>query len=123
MNLTDVGHITGYANCADVFPVYIGDDRTDEDAFKVLEIPHVYMYICHYYYILWSNELFLELGVKREGTRVRNSCFKDSERNKCFVFVGRTIGGYGILEAIGRLETNVIKTNQKTSARDQNVST
>ncbi|XP_022844218.1 probable trehalose-phosphate phosphatase J isoform X1 [Olea europaea var. sylvestris] len=26
----------GYANCADVFPVYIGDDRTDEDAFKFL---------------------------------------------------------------------------------------
>ncbi|KAG6397486.1 hypothetical protein SASPL_143653 [Salvia splendens] len=26
----------GYANCADAFPVYIGDDRTDEDAFKVL---------------------------------------------------------------------------------------
>ncbi|CAA0823619.1 Probable trehalose-phosphate phosphatase J, partial [Striga hermonthica] len=24
----------GYANCTDVFPVYIGDDRTDEDAFK-----------------------------------------------------------------------------------------
>ena len=26
----------GYANCSDVFPIYIGDDRTGEDAFKVL---------------------------------------------------------------------------------------
>ncbi|KAA3461969.1 putative trehalose-phosphate phosphatase J [Gossypium australe] len=26
----------GFANCTDVFPVYIGDDRTDEDAFKIL---------------------------------------------------------------------------------------
>ncbi|KAI7752939.1 hypothetical protein M8C21_014279 [Ambrosia artemisiifolia] len=25
----------GYANCTDVFPIYIGDDRTDEDAFMV----------------------------------------------------------------------------------------
>ncbi|XP_038689432.1 probable trehalose-phosphate phosphatase J isoform X1 [Tripterygium wilfordii] len=26
----------GFANCSDVFPVYIGDDKTDEDAFKIL---------------------------------------------------------------------------------------
>lgn len=26
----------GFANCSNVFPVYIGDDRTDEDAFKIL---------------------------------------------------------------------------------------
>ncbi|XP_062149316.1 LOW QUALITY PROTEIN: probable trehalose-phosphate phosphatase J [Alnus glutinosa] len=26
----------GYANSTDVFPIYIGDDRSDEDAFKIL---------------------------------------------------------------------------------------
>jgi trehalose 6-phosphate phosphatase len=25
----------GYADSSNIFPIYIGDDRTDEDAFKV----------------------------------------------------------------------------------------
>lgn len=27
--------VAGFDNSSDVFPIYIGDDRTDEDAFKV----------------------------------------------------------------------------------------
>lgn len=31
----NINLLIGFANSTDVFPVYIGDDRTDEDAFKV----------------------------------------------------------------------------------------
>lgn len=37
-NLNVIFFNIGYANCSDVFPIYIGDDRTDEDAFKVTPV-------------------------------------------------------------------------------------
>ncbi|KAK9713443.1 hypothetical protein RND81_06G027300 [Saponaria officinalis] len=36
----------GLANCTDVFPVYIGDDRTDEDAFKGTRLRHSSFQVC-----------------------------------------------------------------------------
>lgn len=39
---------SGYANSDDVLPVYIGDDRTDEDAFKVYII-YIVIYTHNFY--------------------------------------------------------------------------
>jgi trehalose-6-phosphatase len=39
--------MAGMANSNDVLPLYIGDDRADEDAFKVMLIFHLPVFFRH----------------------------------------------------------------------------
>ncbi|XP_010534066.1 PREDICTED: trehalose-phosphate phosphatase B-like isoform X2 [Tarenaya hassleriana] len=66
----------GFVNSNDVFPIYIGDDRTDEDAFKF----NVTL-IC------------VILGFTRTGTRFWRSCLKIPKGNERILFSSRTESG------------------------------
>ncbi|CAK9174934.1 unnamed protein product [Ilex paraguariensis] len=86
----------GYSNNTDVFPVYIGDDRTDEDAFKVM-----------FKYFGFSSG---KKGAKRKGTRFWHSSFQNSKRYQCLILFRGTISGHGFFATVGSVEERIFKT-------------
>lgn len=62
-------------------------------------------------------------GSERERWGIRNPGIQDSKGYQRLVFVAGTIGGDGLLEAIGGVEENVSKKAVQKSGPDQNVVT
>lgn len=66
------------------------------------------------------------VGVKREGSRVRDPRIQDSEGHQRLVLVGGALGGHDIPETTRRVEEDVAKapiSDETESSRDPNVVT
>jgi trehalose-phosphatase len=78
----------GLGNCTDVLPVYIGDDRTDEDAFKVLFKETVSLVQNSCYKIKLLNQspyVYTLAGDSKERPRVSNRGSVQSEGYESFL--------------------------------------
>jgi hypothetical protein len=104
--------LAGLADSSEVFPVYIGDDRTDEDAFKVriscfLFLIHEILYVQIFPYKLQiSCSMFLDScnrkllklcvcvclspGVERLETWLWHSGYIRAQRDKGIIFFARS---------------------------------